>query len=261
MPLRALRRDRAARLGPELFLYERAFDDCLQRVGMVKRRFERALLVGCPDPGWRARVGEFTQSVEVADPGPVFAEHSAGRCIVEDAATWPQAAFDLCIATGTLDTVNDLPAALRLIRAALRPDSLLLGSVAGGDSLRQLRTAMHAADQCTGAASPHVHPRIEPASLGALLSSCGFVMPVVDVDRVEVSYRSLQGLVGDLRQMGSTNLLSARAREPLSRFAYAAAAAAFASAGDGQRTVERFDILHFAAWSPPEAQVRQHPLT
>src|SRR5690348_3921935 len=32
MKLRALRRDRAQRTGAELFLYERAFDDCLDRV-------------------------------------------------------------------------------------------------------------------------------------------------------------------------------------------------------------------------------------
>ena len=32
MELRALRRDRAARTGPELFLLERAFADCLERL-------------------------------------------------------------------------------------------------------------------------------------------------------------------------------------------------------------------------------------
>ena len=50
MKLRALRRDRAARIGPELFLFDRIFDDCLERLALVNRRFERALLIGCPNP-------------------------------------------------------------------------------------------------------------------------------------------------------------------------------------------------------------------
>jgi hypothetical protein len=67
---------------------------------------------------------------------------------------------------------------------------------------------------------------------------------------VRVSYESLVNLVTDLRRMGATNILKLRAREPLSRAAMAAAEAAFRSAGDGTRTVETFEILHFAAWTP-----------
>ena len=40
-------RPRRAR-GPELFLYERAFDDCLDRLAIVQRPFGSALLIGCP---------------------------------------------------------------------------------------------------------------------------------------------------------------------------------------------------------------------
>jgi hypothetical protein len=75
------------------------------------------------------------------------------------------------------------------------------------------------------------------------------VRPVVDVERVEVSYPSLRRLVADLRAMGATNLLSAKA-PPLTRVQSAAASRAFAEAGDGQRTIETIELLHFAAWTP-----------
>ena len=52
MKLRAMRRDRAARGGVELFLYERAFADCLERLALLQRRFDSALLIGSPDAGW-----------------------------------------------------------------------------------------------------------------------------------------------------------------------------------------------------------------
>lgn len=248
--LRALRLDRAFRHGPELFLHERAFEDCLERLAVIRRPFESALLIGCPDPEWRRRLEPLVRSIEIVDPGLLFAKAAGGTFIVEDQWHPPKKAFDLCLSIGTLDTVNDLPRALQTIRGSLTEDSLLIGALAGGNNLPQLRRAMHFADQIAGASSPHVHPRIEAASLAPLLTAWGFVMPVVDVDRVPVSYPSFDKLVADLRRMGATNILTSRSRAPVLREAWAAAQAAFQSAGDGTRTVETFEILHFAAWTP-----------
>src|SRR5688500_20019465 len=130
MDLRALRRDRAFRTGAELFLHERAFEDCLERIAAVRRGFTRALLIGCPDTAWRGRLKRFAGSVEVADPGPLFAGAADGMCIVEDRWEPPARAFDLILAIGTLDTVNDLPRALQLLRGSLEADSLLIGAMA-----------------------------------------------------------------------------------------------------------------------------------
>ena len=254
MDLRALRRDRAARQGPELFLFDRAVDDCLERIALVQRRFRKALLLGCPDPQWPERLRAAINEIDVVDPGPAFAQLAGGHVIVEDAWTPASAIYDLVMAVGTLDTVNDLPRALHAIRAAMIADGLLIGAISGGDTLPQLRNAMRAADQCVGEASAHVHPRIEAAALAPLLSAAGFVDPVVDIDRVQVSYATLDRLVRDLRAMGATNLLAARSRRPLSRSAANVAERAFAASGDGERTVEIFEILHFAAWSPAEGQ-------
>jgi NADH dehydrogenase [ubiquinone] 1 alpha subcomplex assembly factor 5 len=254
--LRALRRDRAARIGPELFLFERTFDDCLERIALQRRRFERALLIGCADPAWPARLRSFANDIEVHDPGHLFAEAAAGTPIVEDQWAPSPASFDLVVALGTLDTVNDLPRALRSIRTAMRPQSLLIGAMSGGDTLPQLRNAMRAADQVTGAATAHVHPRIEASAVAPLLSAAGFFNPVVDVDRFQIAYASFGRLVADLRAMGATNVLAARSRRPLLRAARTAADRWFIQAGDGRRTTETFEILHFAAWTQTAVPTR-----
>jgi len=250
MDLREMRRDRAFRMGTELFLYERAFEDCLDRLSLVQRPFLSALLIGCPDPNWPDRLREYVQRVDIFDPGRAFATAVRGASIVEDRFDPVPQHYDLCVAIGTLDTVNDLPRALQAIRAALAPDGFFLGAFSGGDTLPQLRAAMRAADDVEGVAVPHVHPRIEPAMLTTLLSAAGFSNPVVDVDRAQVSYPSLGRLVGDLRTMGATNMLTNRSRRPLSRAALAGASEAFSSAGQNGRTTETFEILHFAAWTP-----------
>jgi len=252
MNLRAMRRDRAARLGPELFLYERVFADCLERIELMQRRFRRALLIGCPGPAWRERLRAVADEVEAFDPGPLFAAALNARAVVEDRWEPEAGRFDLVLALGSLDSVNDLPRALLAIRFGLAGDGLVIGAFAGGDTLPRLRLAMRAADEVAGSAVPHVHPRIEPGALTGLLSAAGFERPVVDVDRAAVSYPSLDRLVSDLRRMAATNLLCARAQRSLSRQQWDAARAAFADAGDGTRTIETFEVLHFAGWTPAD---------
>jgi hypothetical protein len=51
--------------------------------------------------------------------------------------------------------------------------------------------------------------------------------------------------------MAATNILTARPRF-LGKAALVEAARAFAAAGTGGRTVETFEIIHFAAWTTKE---------
>ena len=251
MSLRAARRDRAFRHGPSLFLHERAFADIVERIALVRRRFTAALLIGCPDPAWPPQLEQVADQVTVVDPGDAFAGAAGGRRLTEDEERLG-GEFDLCVAVGTLDTVNRLPLALANIRAAMLPDALLIGAISGGNTLPRLRAAMRDADAVMGVASPRVHPRIDGPSLAGLLADVGFVMPVIDVDNVSVNYASLRRLVTDLRAMGATNILNDRSKLPLSRRALAAAERNFNPRDRSSRTTEVFEILHFAAWTPAE---------
>jgi SAM-dependent methyltransferase len=252
LELRALRRDRAARQGVEPFLYRRALEDCVESLEIFDRRFDRALLIGCLDPIAPVALAPRVGTLDVRDPSRLLATMAGGEQIDEEAWDVAPGHYDLVVTLGTLDTLNALQAVLRSIRSALAPDALLIGAVSGGNTLPRLRSAMRAADAVEGAASPHVHPRIEAAALAPLLGDAGFVRPVVDVDRVSVRYTGLSALIADLRAMGATNVLVERPRRGLSRRALAAAIADFEAGGDDGRTTETFEILHFAAWTPPQ---------
>ena len=252
MEVRDIRRDRAARIGPVLFVHDRAFDDICERLDEVSRRFESALLIGTLNPEWPERLKRYSRECTAIEYGTVTARAAGAIHVREEEAQFPPGRFDLCVAMATLDAVSDLPRMLTRIRSWLRPDSLLIGVVPGGDTLPQLRAAMRAADETIGAASPHVHPRIEASALGHLLTAAGFLMPVVDVDRVRVGYPTLGKLVADLRGMGATNILRARAG-PLARASVAAAESHFSDRGENGRTVETFELLHFAGWTPDHA--------
>jgi NADH dehydrogenase [ubiquinone] 1 alpha subcomplex assembly factor 5 len=160
-------------MGPELFLHERAFEDIMERLSLISRPFGSALLIGCGDPDWQKRLLQRVASVDLIEPDALLG--------IEPAT------YDLCVAVGWLDTVNDLPTTLLTVRFALNDDSLFIGAFPGGDTLPALRAAMRAADEHAGAATPHIHPRVDPSALAGLLSDAGFSMPVVDVYRVFVS--------------------------------------------------------------------------
>jgi SAM-dependent methyltransferase len=254
--LRRLRRDRAARTGGDAdYLHRMAAEELLERLSFVRRDFGDALVLGAMDGGIAAALREQGMDAVVVDAGYVLARRKGGVQADEDRLPFADGSFDLVMSVGALDSVNDLPGALTLARRALRPDGLFLAAFAGAGSLPRLRSAMAAADEAEGGASPRIHPQIDLRAAGDLLTRAGFKLQVVDSHGVDVRFSSLVQLVRDLRGMAATNILSSRASKPLSRRAFAAALADFAANADAEgKTSERFEILHLTGWSPSPDQ-------
>jgi SAM-dependent methyltransferase len=242
-----MRRDRAARIGPELLLHDRAFEECLDRLRDIMRHFDRCLLIGCPSAAWPQKLHPFAADIDAADPGSLFAEAAGGQQVEEDRFDFGEERYDLAIAVGTLDTVNQLPLALKLIHRALKPDAPLIGAIAGGNSLPTLRASLIEAGRSEGRVVARTHPRIEASTLAGLLSAAGFSMNVVDIDRVTLRYSTLGALVEDLRAMGASSMLADRPQS-LGRREFQAACEAFQAMGTNGRTEEQVEILHFLGW-------------
>lgn len=254
--LRRLRRDRAANADESSqYLHHLAADELLDRLSLVKRDFSDALILGSADNYLSRQLERRGIEVRAADPGRLFALRTGVQCD-EDRLSFADGSFDLVMSVGTLDSVNDLPGALTLIRRALRPDGLFLAAFAGAGSLPRLRSAMLAADSVASAAvSPRIHPQIDVRAAGDLLLRAGFALPVVDSDTITIRFPHLLALVSDLRKMAATNILGTRSREPIGRTGLAAAMADFAAAADPDgKTPERLEILYLIGWSPASDQ-------
>lgn len=256
--LRRVRRDRAATVGGDSrYLIHRAADELIERLAWVKREFADALNIGSADGYLTARLEQKGLRVTSADPGRLFAAAAGMQCD-EDRLPFADGAFDLIVSVGVLDSVNDLPGALTLIRRALRPDGLFLAAFAGAGSLPRLRSAMIAADLAEGgAAAPHIHPQIDVRAAGDLLTRAGFALPVADSESVTVRFPNLMTLVSDLRGMAATNILTARSKQPVGRHGLGAAIADFAAAAEADgKTAECFEVLYLIGWSPSPDQPR-----
>lgn len=256
--LRRIRRDRAAhRLGSSDYLQRLMSDELLDRLAGVTRTFSEALNLGCTDGYLTKRLRELGVEVSSADAGSQFAHITGAIQCDEDRLAFCDNSFDLVVSVGALDTVNDLPGALALIRRCLRPDGLFLAAFAGAGSLPCLRSAMLAADEADrgGAVAARIHPQIDVRAAGDLLTRAGFSLPVTDTASLAVRFPNFLQLVADLRANGATNILRSRGTRAISRKGLGAAVEEFARLADADgKTSERVEIVYLTAWAPSPDQ-------
>ncbi|MGE5202882.1 MAG: methyltransferase domain-containing protein, partial [Acidobacteriota bacterium] len=260
---RAVRRhrQRAARLGPAEFLLEEAAEHLAARLDDVTRRFPRALVLGARG-GVMARAladrGGIETLIEMEEAAGLFAAGRRCAAVAEaEALPFAPGAFDLVVSPLVLHWTNDLPGALLQLRQALRPDGLLLAALFGGETLGELRRAFLEAELAAeGGASPRVSPMADGRDLAGLLQRVGFALPVVDSDRLTVTYGDAFALMADLRAMGETNALRERRRGFTRRATLMRMAEIYRDlyGGADGRISATFEIVTLTAWAPHASQ-------
>lgn len=243
---RALRRARAPG-GPADFIGSDIAGQILERLGDVKRDFREVAVIGARAPQLVEAMRATGARVTVIEQSEPLAAASGAICGEEDRLPVEPASFDLILWPGGLESVNDVPGALLRCRLALKPDGLMLGACLAEGSLPALRAALRTAEADRPAA--RLHPQLALQAMGDLLGKTGFALPVVDVERMSLRYRSLGTLVRDLRAHAASATLAGPV-PALSRRIWQAAGAAFMAAG-GE---ESLAILHWSGWAPDPSQ-------
>jgi malonyl-CoA O-methyltransferase len=106
-----------------------------------------------------------------------------------------------------LEWCHDPDAVFQEIRRVLQPGGLLTFATLGPDTLRELRQGWRKIDTY-----PHVHRFIDMHDLGDALMRAGLAEPVMDTERLTVTYPDLDALLKELTESGSTNLAHGRTR-------------------------------------------------
>ncbi|RDV07798.1 methyltransferase domain-containing protein [Sphingorhabdus pulchriflava] len=224
------------------FLWDILFDDVADRLACTTRDFESCLIIG----PLACRAEELTAGKAGAVATLTIAD--------EDRLDLSAEEYDLIIAAGTLDSVNDLPGALIQIRRSLRPDGLFLGAMFGAGTLTSLKKTMLTADGEKTTA--HIHPQIELRSAADLLSRTGFALPVADKIGYDVRYSSWKTAVADLRDAGLGNCLAGHRRYLGRDYPQKLDMAWAQQAGDDAKVTERFEFIHLSGWAPSPDQPR-----
>ena len=169
------------------------------------------------------------------------------RRVCADAAALPlrAASADLVLSSLMLQWCNDPDAVFRECRRVLRPGGLLSFATFGPDTLVELRRAWGAADGHT-----HVNRFIDMHDLGDALVRAGLAEPVLDVERIRLTYDSVRDLMGDLKAIGAHNANAGRPRGLTGKGALARMTAAYEDFRRDGRLPATYEVVYGQAWCP-----------
>lgn len=131
------------------------------------------------------------------------------RRIAADAHRLPlrSASVDLVFSNLMLEWCASPDEVFGEVRRVLRPLGLFTFTTLGPDTLKEVREAWRGVD-----AAPHVNRFIDMHDLGDALMRARFAEPVMDVERLTITYADLRALRRELKHSGSRNLAAGRIR-------------------------------------------------
>lgn len=248
----ALQREVESRLFDSLDYYERSPD--------YRGPPQRILDVGCGTGRGTARLKKrWSKATVIAldlAPGMLRAvrRHSGWLKPIERvcadalALPFPDRCMDVVYSNFCLQWCEVPRKFFRELNRVLKPGGLLVVSSLGPDTLTELRTAWAAADP----EHPHVAPFIDMHDLGDAALAGGLKDPVLDTDRIVLTYTDVRGLLADLKGLGATNAERARARGLTGKSRIQAMQDAYEAQRRDGRIPATWEVVTLHAWGPPE---------
>jgi SAM-dependent methyltransferase len=131
--------------------------------------------------------------------------------MIEDEENLPfqENSFDLIISDLMLHTSNNLKTSLEKIHALLKPDGLMLCTMFGSETLRELKDCLlRAEEQFKDKVYPRINPFADIRTAGDILQSSGFKLCVVDDTPIRIISKDVHQLINLIRSMGENNYIN-----------------------------------------------------
>ncbi|HVW69264.1 MAG TPA: malonyl-ACP O-methyltransferase BioC, partial [Steroidobacteraceae bacterium] len=132
------------------------------------------------------------------------------------------------------------------IRRVLKPGGFVLFSTLGPDTLRELRSAWAEADGAQ--AHNHVNHFVDVHDIGDALVRAGLSEPVLDVDRVQLTYPDALALMRDLKIIGAHNVTAGRPRGLMGKAKLRRVQEAYETFRRDGRLPATYEVVYGAAW-------------
>jgi malonyl-CoA O-methyltransferase len=168
-------------------------------------------------------------------------------CVCGDSESLPfnDDSFDFIFSNLMLQWCTDLEATFVELRRVLSPGGLLMFTTFGPDTLMELRASWEAVDGYT-----HVNSFIDLHDVGDSLLHTKWAEPVMDSERITVTYRELRGLMQDLKRIGAHNVTSGRPRGLTGKRHLQQLVDAYEPFREDGVLPASYEVVYGHAWSP-----------
>ena len=157
---------------------------------------------------------------------------------------------DLIYSNLALQWSNDLEQTFRELGRILKPGGLLMFTTFGPDTLQELRRAWGSVD-----GGSHVSSFLDMHTIGDSLMQAGFADPVMDVDRMTLTYDRVEGLMRDLKILGAHNVTVDRQRGLTGKGRMAAMQQAYEQFRVDGVLPASYEVVYGHAWAPQPGSV------
>lgn len=157
------------------------------------------------------------------------------------------ASVDVVISSLMLQWCDPPDAAFAEIRRVLKPDGFIAFTTLGPDTLVELRSAWAEADGDTQAYN-HVNHFTDMHDVGDALMRAGLSEPVLDVDRIQLTYPDALSLMRDLKAIGAHNVTAGRPRGLLGRARLQRMQQAYEAYRRNGKLPATYEVVYAVAW-------------
>src|SRR6201996_8032852 len=165
--------------------------------------------------------------------------------VCSDAMRLPFAdtSVDVVFSSLMLQWCDPLDVTFAEIRRVLKPEGFFAFSTFGPDTLKELRDSWSEVDEYN-----HVNQFVDMHDVGEALVRAGLVEPVLDVDRVQLTYADTLSLMKDLKAIGAHNVTEGRSRGLTGRARLARVQAAYEAYRRDGRLPATYEVIYGATW-------------
>lgn len=218
-------------------------------LSLLKARFPKARLLGldlahamalhaarrhAQAAGWRTWLSRLTP----------HASRLTTLCADMERLPLARDSLDMVWSSLTLQWVGEPDTAFREAHRVLKPEGLFLFATFGPDTLMELRAASADLD-----AHQHVNRFIDMHDLGDALVHAGFSNPVMEMERITLTYAALTDLFRDLKAIGAHTVLENRRAGLMGKDSWRQLTARYERFRHDGRLPATYEVVYGHAWA------------